>query len=388
MKYTLKYILPLLTLTVSLTAIPDQYMPYVDPFVYTLQHADMYPAVNSDISLTVTPETLTAINSSPRSGTDTTLYTTSPTFAIAQVNDYVNVRSVPSTDGEIVGKLYNGAVAQIQATAGPDKDWFQIVSGNVTGYIKAEYFLTGEKATAVMDTYVKTYATILADRLNVRKEASTDAKRTGYLEEAEQVLVLEDLGEWLHIQYTDTTNGYIAKEYTQLAESYIYALSAEEEATQRTIYKTRASRIQTAETTKLENTKLEFPATTYTSNEELRKAIVENAMQYVGDKYVHGGNSLETGTDCSGFTMLILAQYGYSISRTPSGQYSSAGRSIDYSEIQPGDIICYTSNGSSCTHVAFYIGDGQIVHAANSRKGVIVGKADYSTIIGIKNVID
>ncbi len=291
-------------------------------------------------------------------------------------------------DGEIVGRLYNGAVAQIQSTAGDNNTWFQIISGNVTGYIKAEYFLSGEEATAVMDTYVKTYATILADRLNVRKEASASAKRTGYLEQEEQVLVLENLGDWLHIQYTDTTDGYIAKEYTQLTESYLYALTPEEEATQKSIYQTRNSRIQTTETAKPENTKIEFPATTYTSNEELRKAIVENAMQYVGDKYVHGGNSLETGTDCSGFTMLIMAEYGYSISRTPSGQYSSAGRSIDYSEIQPGDIICYTSNGTSCTHVAFYIGDGQIVHAANSRKGVIVGKADYSTILGIKNVID
>ena len=73
----------------------------------------------------------------------------------------------------------------------------------------------------------------------------------------------------------------------------------------------------------------------------------------------------------------------------PKGQYSGAGRSIDYSEIQPGDIICYSSNGGkSCTHVALYIGDGQIVHAANSRKGVIVGEADYSPIIGVKNVID
>ena len=116
---------------------------------------------------------------------------------------------------------------------------------------------------------------------------------------------------------------------------------------------------------------------------------MDYALQYVGSKYVHGGSSLATGTDCSGFTCFIYAEFGYSISRTPEGQLSSAGRSIDYSQSQPGDIICYSSNGgASCTHVAFYIGDGQIVHAANSRKGVIIGRADYSPIIGIKNVID
>lgn len=135
--------------------------------------------------------------------------------------------------------------------------------------------------------------------------------------------------------------------------------------------------------------KAEFLTTGYASSEELRKAIVDYAMQYLGNKYVHGGSGLETGTDCSGFTCLIYSNFGYSISRTPGGQYSSDGRNISAEEIQPGDIICYSSNGGkSCTHVALYIGDGQIIHEANSRKGVVIYEADYDTIIRIKNVID
>lgn len=311
-----------------------------------------------------------------------------PAFAIAQVNDYVNVRSLPSTDGDILGKLTNGAVAEIRSVAGENRDWLKIVSGNVSGYVKAEYFLYGLEAAKVLDQSIHTYATILADRLNVRKEPAANGSKTGYLEAGEQVLVLEDLGDWLHIRYTDTVDGYIAKEYTLLSESYIYAKTPEESKAEQAILRTRQGRMQTTQYIKPENTNITFPATTYTSNEELRKAIIENAMQYLGNKYVHGGNSLETGTDCSGFTMLLFAQYGYSISRTPAGQLEKAGRSIDYSEIQPGDIICYTSNGSTCTHVALYIGDGQIIHAANSRKGVVIYNADYDTIMGIKNVID
>ena len=114
---------------------------------------------------------------------------------------------------------------------------------------------------------------------------------------------------------------------------------------------------------------------------------MEFAKQYLGNKYVHGGSSLEKGTDCSGFTSLIYAQFGYSISRTPSGQLANDGKSISYDSIQPGDIICYGSSGK-CTHVALYIGDGQIIHSANSRKGVIINNADYDTILGIKSVID
>ena len=113
---------------------------------------------------------------------------------------------------------------------------------------------------------------------------------------------------------------------------------------------------------------------------------MDYSMQFLGNKYVHGGNSLVTGTDCSGFTSLIYAEFGYALSRTPAGQLSGAGRGIDYSEIQPGDIICYGK--SKCTHVALYIGDGQIIHAANSKKGVVIYEADYDNILGVRNVID
>ena len=104
---------------------------------------------------------------------------------------------------------------------------------------------------------------------------------------------------------------------------------------------------------------------------------------------MHGGQSLATGTDCSGFTKYVLAEFGFTISRTPQGQFKNAGRAISYSEIQPGDIICYSSNGGkSCTHVAFYIGDGKILHAANSRDGVKISSATYTDIYGVRNVID
>lgn len=359
MKKIFQYYLPLYISVAFLTIIPQEYLPRIDAFSFVSEHQDLLPP----------PE--------PKQ----------PKFAIAHVNDYVNVRSLPGTDGEVVGTLVNNAVAEIQTIAGENGDWFQIVSGNVTGYIKSEYVLFGEAADAILNQSVRTYATIIADQLNVRKEASSSAQKNGYLQAGEQVLVLEDLGEWLHIRYTDTINGYIAKEYTEFTERYLYAQTIEEVKEETTLYNTRRSRLQTAQYIK-PNTKITFPPTTYSSNEELRKALVENAMQYLGNKYVHGGNSLETGTDCSGFTMLLFKEYGYSISRTPAGQLEKAGRSIDYSEIQPGDIICYTSNGSICTHVALYIGDGQIIHAANSRKGVVIYNADYDTIMGIKNVID
>ncbi len=310
-------------------------------------------------------------------------------LAIAQVDHYVNVRREPNTDSEILGKIYNGAVAQILETAGEQQDWFHVVSGSVTGYIKAEFFLYGDAAAEAVDNYLTRYATVIADRLNVREEPGTDSPRIGFITHGEKVKILEQLGDWMLVQYTGDKTGYVASEYVTVSEEFIYAKSIEEERAELEAQREMARRMAQQETAAPENTAvtpLTPPATVYTSNEELRSSIVAYAMQYLGYPYVHGGRSLATGTDCSGFTCYIYADFGYSISRTPSGQYSSAGRSIDYSEIQPGDIICYGK--SKCTHVGMYIGDGQIIHAANSRKGVVIYDAGYDNILGVRNVID
>jgi cell wall-associated NlpC family hydrolase len=310
-------------------------------------------------------------------------------LAIANVTNYVNVRSNPDTDSEIVGKIYNGAVAQVLSTAGDNDDWFQVVSGNVEGYIKSEFFIYGDDAAAVIDNYVTRYAVVIADRLNVREEPDKESKRIGYIDNGEQVKFIEDLGEWYKVEYTDEKLGYVASEYVTIKEEFVYAKTIEEEQAEIAATKVLEERETVSEETVSENVTITVtpPSANYSSSSELRNSIVDYAMQFLGNKYVHGGQSLVTGTDCSGFTSLIYSQFGYSISRTPSGQLSSNGRNISLSEAQPGDIICYGSSGK-CTHVALYIGNGQIIHSANSKKGVIISSATYDTILGVKNVID
>lgn len=310
-------------------------------------------------------------------------------LAIANVSRYVNVRKEPNTDSEIVGKIYNGSVAHVLSTAGEDNDWFQMISGNVEGYIKAEYFFYGEEAAAVIDDYVTRYAVVQASRLNVRKEPDINSKRIGYINNGERVKLLENQGEWLKIQYTGNSTGYVAAEYVTIVEEFVYAKTLEEEAAEIAARKALEARKRESEQQVAENTSITVtpPAESYSSNAELRSQIIEYSMQFVGNKYVHGGQTLSGGTDCSGFTSLIYAEFGYSLSRTPGGQLSGAGRSVDYSNAQPGDIICYGS-GQTCTHVALYLGDGQIIHSANPRKGVVTQAAGFDTIIGVKSVVD
>ena len=149
-------------------------------------------------------------------------------LAFANVNDYVNVRSEPSTEGAIVGKIYDGAVAEIIALAGEELDWYEIISGNVTGYIKAEFFLRGNEAADIMDKYIVLSGRCIADRLNVRSQPDTKSKKIGYLNHDEKVRVLEEGMEWHKIQYGEEQEGYVYARFLSIAEEFLYAKSMEE----------------------------------------------------------------------------------------------------------------------------------------------------------------
>ena len=110
------------------------------------------------------------------------------------------------------------------------------------------------------------------------------------------------------------------------------------------------------------------------------QAIVDYAMQYVGNPYVYGGNSLTNGTDCSGFVNQVYGALGYNVARS-SSELRNEGTEVSYADAQPGDIICYSG------HVGIYMGDGQIVHASDPTRGIISGTdASYHEILSVRRV--
>ena len=109
-------------------------------------------------------------------------------------------------------------------------------------------------------------------------------------------------------------------------------------------------------------------------------AVAEYALQFVGNPYVYGGTSLTNGADCSGFVMSVYANFGVSLPHSSAADRSQGAAVDGLSNAQPGDIVCYSG------HVGLYIGNGQIVHASNSRTGIIVSNADYRKVLAVRRI--
>ena len=113
---------------------------------------------------------------------------------------------------------------------------------------------------------------------------------------------------------------------------------------------------------------------------EHRENIAQFAVQFVGNPYVYGGTSLTNGADCSGFVMSVFKEFGYDLPRVAAAQYE-ASQKKDISQMETGDLVFYGAGGIN--HVALYIGDGKVVHALNSNKGIVITDYNYDTPVGV-----
>lgn len=259
-------------------------------------------------------------------------------------NGNLNIRQEASTDSEVVGILTNHNACELLEDAG---DWYKVTSGKVTGYVSKQYLVTGDEAESIAEQEIKTVATVNTETLNVRAEKSTEAAVLSQVGNSEAFTVNSVADGWVEISVDDSV-GYISQDYVTLAQA-----------------------LPTAKT--IEQVKYGDGVS------DVRASVVSYALQFVGNRYVWGGTSLENGIDCSGFTMRILGKYGISLPHSSKAQ-PSYGTKISASEAQPGDLFFYGS-GRSISHVAIYIGNGQIVHASNKRDGIKVSNAFYRSPI-------
>ena len=241
----------------------------------------------------------------------------------------LRMRAEASTSSDIVTTLDKSvAVAILENT---NDGWYKIAYAGKTGYVSADYLLVDK------DNVFETYGRVNGDGVNVRAGATTDSEVLASVDSGTTVTVNGLVDGWYSVTCQYGTEGYIRSDFLDLvknADTAVIGSSAN------------------------------------------GSSVAEYAKQFLGTRYVYGGSSSK-GFDCSGFTMHVFGQYGYSLPHTATGQWQSGigTRLWSVGALEPGDLVFFCdpsrSNGKACSHAGIYVGSGQFIHASSSKSGVI-----------------
>ena len=240
----------------------------------------------------------------------------------ATTGSSLRLREDPSTSASIVTTLNKGVAVAILADKADG--WYKISYNGKSGFVSADYLIVDR------DNLFTTYGRTNGDGVNVRSAASTDSEVLASVNKGTIVTVNGFENGWYDVTCEYGTEGYIRSDFLDL-----------------------------------------------TSSSTSSSAIAETAMQHLGTRYTWGGASAG-GFDCSGYTMYIYGQYGYSLPHTASGQWQSGigAKVYSISELQPGDLVFFNdpsrNAGKACSHAGIYIGNGQHIHASSAKNGVVI----------------
>ena len=305
-------------------------------------------------------------------------------LGVSNVSNYLNVRDNPDEKkGKIIAKLPSNAGCDILDTS--TSGWYKIRSGNITGYVKSEYILTGQQAKDKALQVAKLMAISNTDGVNVRTEPNTNSSIYTQISNSERFLVADQQDGWVKIEIDDQ-DAYLSSDYVDvkygLEEAIKYTPVVEVADTSSKNDSKNSSKNNSGK----KNSANDGAAGSKSGSVSSKRAQIANyAVQFVGNRYVYGGSSLTNGTDCSGFTMSVMAKFGVSLPHN-SGAQSGCGKSITSSQMRPGDLVFYSGSGG-INHVALYIGNGQVCHASNARSGIKISTWNYRTPAKIVNVL-
>lgn len=245
----------------------------------------------------------------------------------------LNVRTEPSTTSPIATTLKKGDIVVLLDS--PGGEWYHINIKGTIGYVAAQYISNVRTAENFSASGILTGTDI-----RLRDTPSTSGSVLGTYSDGTALSVIGINNGWYKVVFEDKT-GYIRSDFIELKTGSVTALAP--------------------------------------SSDNIGQKIADYAQQFIGLSYVYGAASPNVGFDCSGLTSYVYKQFGYAISRTASRQYKNNGVSVSKTELQPGDLVFFSSNGGkSVTHVGLYYGDGKFVNASTGSVGVILSSLDSS----------
>lgn len=330
-------------------------------------------------------------------------------YAVVSSRSGAKVYEEKSADAREVGELeYYGCCCILE-----DKGdgWYYVESGNVRGFLASEAVVSGETAERIVKikglqelpeahllvarteneafsyTHTTTQEVMAEKEYALAKEAVTiyeqrkDSSRAiGKLAEQSLCYILADEEkEWVFVESGDA-RGFVKKSSLLTGDP---AQKKVEEKGEQNI----ALAEVLVEPEENKSCYYTFTSVKKASQAALtREAMVKFALQFVGNPYVWGGTSLTGGADCSGFVQSVYANFGYSLPRVAENQ-AVYGMQIPVESAEPGDLIFYARNGY-VYHVSMYIGNGQVVHAAGRKVGIITSGIDGNAVWATRIITD
>lgn len=250
--------------------------------------------------------------------------------------DALRLRESAGIDATVLATAPQGDSVIVLEDAG--NGWYKVDYKSVEGYMSGEFLTVQETADVKIG-----YGMVQTDgaTLNMRSGADTSFDKIAVLSHGTVVDIIGIEKGWYKITYGDKT-GYVSSDYMVTVKDSAGSRGAEDAVS---------------------------------SNATLGQQIVDYAKNFMGCKYVWGGNG-PTSFDCSGFTKYVYAHFGYTLNRTATDQLSN-GVSVTKDQLQPGDLVFFRANTSKpVSHVGIYIGGGQFIHASTNAYVVQIDNLD------------
>lgn len=272
----------------------------------------------------------------------------------------LRLRSQPNTASSTLATApRNDCVVVISKTG----NWYKVSYNLQVGYMHEDYLKVSTVENAELG-----YGKVTGDRVNMRSGASTSSRVAAVASKGDKAYIIGLNKGWYKVIYK-TSICYIRSDYLELTE---YPYENQKSPNTPKFFRLGKSTGVAPSAAALGGS-TDSGSTSGNSGSSASAVsgqdIVNKAKQYLGTPYVYGGAS-PSGFDCSGFVYYVLKTLGYSPYRTPADQYQM-GTYVSKANLKPGDIVFFHSTyGSGISHVGIYAGNGQFIHAPNSRSVV------------------